>query len=91
MIKAITFKCVIFSIFSLSSVSFAGDYKTLKIRSLTPVEKVKRISSKKAILKKINEYIGQDVDLSLFDKKKDGLSVYAKVSRISKLGVRYRF
>ena len=89
--RAITCKCIIFSIFSLSSVSFAGDYKTLKIRSLTPVAKVKKNNSKKQLLNKINDYIGQDIDLRFFDKKKEGLSVYAKISRISKLGVRYRF
>ena len=90
--RAITCKCIIFSIFSLSSVScFAGDYKTLKVQSLTPVSKVKKINKKKQLLNKINDYIGQDIDLRFFDKKKEGLSVYAKISRISKLGVRYRF
>ena len=89
--RAITYKCIIFSILSLSSVSFAGDYRNLKVLSLTPVSKVKKINSKKKLLNKINDYIGQDIDLSIFDKKKEGLSVYAKISRISKLGVRYRF
>ncbi len=91
MTKAITCKCIIFSIFSLSSASYAGEYKTLKIRSLTPIAKVKKNNSKKEILNKINNYIGQDIDLNIFDKKKDGLSVYAKISRISRVGVRYRF
>ncbi|HIP02005.1 MAG TPA: hypothetical protein EYH01_03665 [Campylobacterales bacterium] len=92
MIKAITYKCIILSIFSFAPSVFAGDYKTLKIKTLNAVPNVKKSrSSKKEFLEKINAYIGEDIDLSIFDKKKDGLSVYAKISRVSRLGVRYRF
>ncbi len=92
MVKALTCKCIIFSIFSLAPSAFAGDYKTMKLRTLNAVLDVKKSrSSKKEFLDKINMYIGQDVDLSIFDKKKDGLSVYAKLSRVSQVGVRYRF
>jgi hypothetical protein len=92
MIKIITCKCIIFSFFAFSPTLFAGEYKTMKLRSLSAVPKVKKSrSSKKEILDKINTLIGNDIDFNMFDKKKDGLSIYAKVSRISKLGVRYRF
>jgi hypothetical protein len=80
------------SLFALAPSAFAGELKTLKLRSLNAVEGVKKSHNhKKDILNKINDFIGDDINLSLFDKQKLGWSVYAKVSKVSKLGVRYRF
>jgi hypothetical protein len=80
------------SLFALAPSAFAGELKTLKLRSLNAVEEVKNsYNHKKDILNKINDFIGDDIDLSLFDKRKPGWSVYAKVSKVSRLGVRYRF
>ncbi len=92
MLKAVTCKCIILSFFTVAPSTFAGEYKTMKLRTLNAVPNVKKTrSNKKELLDKINNYIGEDIDLSIFDKKKVGLSVYAKISSISRLGVRYRF
>ena len=93
MIKAVTCKCIIFSIFSLSPAMIAGELKPVKLRMLnTSIPKVKKSRlHKKEIIDKLNEFVDGDLDFNIFDKKKDGFSVYAKVATISKLGMRYRF
>ncbi len=88
MIKTVTCKCIIFSTLAFGPAMFAGEYK---LRALS-VPKVKKSHfNKKAIIETLNVVVGGNVDFSFFDKKKDGLSVYAKVSKISKVGLRYRF
>jgi hypothetical protein len=80
------------SLFLLPPSIFAGELKTLKLRSLNAVEEIKRSKDhKKDILNKINDFLGDDIDLSLFDKKRVGWSIYAKVSKVSRIGVRYRY
>jgi len=90
--KAITCKCMMISLFALAPSAFAGELKTLKLRTLNAVEEVKNSQNhKKDIFNKINDFIGDDVDLTLFDKRREGWSVYAKISRISRVGFRYRY
>jgi hypothetical protein len=93
MVKVVTCKCVLFSLLCLAPSSYAGELKSIKLRSLTTtITKDKHKESKKQrFIKKVNEFFNDEIDVSIFDKKKDGLSVYAKISRVSKLGVRYRF
>jgi len=92
MFKAVTCKCIILSFFTLGPSICAAEYKTMKLRTLNAVVHAKKSQShKKMLIEKINTFIGDDIDLNIFDKKKDGISVYAKISRVSRLGVRYRF
>jgi len=93
MVKIITCKCIIYSCLFLGPAVFAGEFKTSKVsRSLTIVPKAKKSHfNKKMLLEKVNLILGDSVDFSFFDKKRVGVSVYAKVSKVSKVGVRYRF
>lgn len=92
MVKVLTYKCMMISLFAFAPSAFAGELKTLKLRTLNAVEEIKKSENhKKDILNKINDFIGDDIDLSLFDKRRVGWSVYAKVSRISRVGLRYRY
>ncbi len=93
MVKTVTLKCIFLSILVTPYTLNADNHKKFQLRSLGGVVKVKKQSTmrKDLILEKINELVGDDIDLTLFDKKRSGLSVYAKISRVSKLGVRYRF
>jgi hypothetical protein len=92
MVKSATTKCILFSLLSTPFLN-AGDYKSFKLRSLGAVTKVESESKikKEFILDKINELVGDDIDLSLFDRDKEGWSVYAKISKVSRLGVRFNY
>ena len=94
MVKVVTCKCVLFSLLCLSpATAYAGELKPIKLRTLTTtITKDKhKDSKKKRLIKKVNEFFNDEIDVSIFDKKKEGLSIYAKISRVSRLGVRYRF
>jgi hypothetical protein len=84
---------MVFSLLCLAPSAYAGELKSVKLRTLTTTitKDNKRESKKKRLIRKVNEFFNDEIDVSIFDKKKDGLSVYAKISRVSKLGVRYRF
>jgi len=81
MVKVLTYKCMMISLFAFAPSAFAGELKTLKLRTLNAVEEIKKSENHKK----------DDIDLSLFDKRRVGWSVYAKVSRISRVGLRYRY
>lgn len=90
--KVFTCKCIFFTFFSLSSSSFAGELKSYNIRALGGLPTVKNVQShNKHLLNDITSLIGNDVDLTLFDKHKKGWSIYGRVSKVSRLGLRYNY
>ena len=92
MIKIFSCKCIFLLLLCFTSSVCADDYKSFKLRSLGEVPKVKKPKSqKKQILDKVNNFIGDDIDLEYFNKKKLGWSVYARISKVSKLGMRYNY
>ncbi|MCH9812956.1 MAG: hypothetical protein K0U47_03325 [Epsilonproteobacteria bacterium] len=90
--KVLTYKCLLFTIFSLGSTVHASDSKSNSLRAFSEVPKMKNTRAhNKRLLNQINDLVGESVDLTLFDKKKEGWSVYGKISRVSKLGLRYNY
>ncbi len=92
MFKIFSCKFIILAFFTLTSNICAENHKTFKFRSLGEVLNVKKSTNhKKELLNRVNEFIGDDVDLEYFNKKKLGWSVYGKISRVSKIGLRYNY
>jgi hypothetical protein len=93
MVKSATIKCTLITLLTIPFSLNADESKNLKLRSLgTVIPKVyDSKQSKESVLDKVSEFIGDDIDLTLFDTKKDGWSVYAKISKVSRLGLRYNY
>ncbi len=92
MFKIFSCKCIILAFFTLTSNICAENHKTFKLRSLDEVSKVKKSTNhKRELLNSVNDLIGDGVDLEYFNKKKLGWSVYGKISRVSKIGLRYNY
>ncbi len=91
MIKVLSCKCIILTLFCLTPSLCADKNRSLNLKIFENVPKVKSKNHKKDILDKVNEFIGDDIDLTLFDKRKLGWSMYAKISKVSRLGVRYNY
>ncbi len=90
--KIITCKCVLLTFFSFISTAYASEYKSVKLRSFSEVPKVKKSRNhNKYILNEIKGLIADDIDLEFFDKHKLGWSIYAKISKNSRLGFRYNY
>ncbi len=90
--KILTCKCILLTFFSFISTVYAGEYKSVKLRSFSEVPKLKSSRNhNKYILNEIKGLIADDIDLELFDKHRVGWSIYAKISKTSKLGLRYNY
>jgi len=91
MIKVLSYKCIILTFFCLAPSVCADKYRSFNLKVLENIPKVKSKNHKKDILDKVNDFIGDDIDLTLFDKRKLGWSMYAKISKVSRVGVRYNY
>lgn len=84
-------QCLILSLVSHATAAFAEEYKP-KLRVFTSVPKAKNgLPYNKMIENKIDEMLQGEVDLTLFDKHRDGVSLYAKLSKRSEIGFRYNY
>lgn len=92
MIKIFSYKCIVLAFFTLTSTICADNHKSFKFRSLGEVSKVKESKNyKKKLLNRVDELIGDGLDLEYFNKKKLGWSVYGRISKVSKIGLRYNY
>jgi TRAP-type C4-dicarboxylate transport system substrate-binding protein len=85
-------KCVILSLITHSTIVTASENRETKLRILSSVPKAKSSQSyNKMIENQIDEMLQGEIDLTLFDKRRDGISLYAKLSKRSEIGFRYNY